>query len=198
MEPYLKRNEGKVEMHDTTQNDESLLAQLKNNDSYAFETIYNRYWYQLFVFIYRQIGSKEDTKEIIQELMLSLWQNRTESKIHNLRSFLFIAARNLSNRHFRKDINLRKYREYQLMQEVSESAEADDILNEKQLSEAIEKALERLPDKTANIFRMNKLDNVSVKKIALQMGLSDRAVEYHLTKSMRVVRKHLQKFLSDN
>lgn len=185
-------------MHDTTQNDESLLAQLKNNDSYAFETIYNRYWYQLFVFIYRQIGSKEDTKEIIQELMLSLWQNRTESKIHNLRSFLFIAARNLSNRHFRKDINLRKYREYQLMQEVSESAEADDILNEKQLSEAIEKALERLPDKTANIFRMNKLDNVSVKKIALQMGLSDRAVEYHLTKSMRVVRKHLQKFLSDN
>lgn len=178
--------------------DEELLLLLKGNDSSAFETIYRRYWRQLFAFVYQQIGSKEDTKEIIQELMLNLWQNRLMSNIHNLRAFLFIAARNQANKYFRKEINLRKYREYQLMQEVFESMDTDEIFNERQLSVAIENALQRLPEKTAIIFRMNKLDNLPVKKIATQMGLSDRAVEYHLTKSMRVMRKHLQKFMSDN
>lgn len=185
-------------MHGTDLTDETLLNRLKEDSSSAFETIYRRYWRQLFVFVYQQIGSKEETKEIIQELMLSIWQNRAKSDIHNLRSFLFIAARNLTNKYFRKEINLRKYREHQLMQEVFESTDADEIVNESQLSKAIEKALERLPEKTALIFRMNKLDDLSVKKIATEMGLSDRAVEYHLTKSMRVVRKHLQKFLTDN
>jgi RNA polymerase sigma-70 factor (family 1) len=178
--------------------DDRLVKLLKHDNSSAFEAIYNRYWRQLFVFVYQQIGSKEDAKEILQELMLSLWQNRHVSEIQNLKAFLFIAARNLANKHFRKEINLRRYREYQLMQEVFENMDTDDIFDERQLSGAIEKALERLPEKSASIFRMNKLDEVSVKKIALQMGLSDRAVEYHLTKSMRVVRKHLQQYLSEN
>ncbi len=185
-------------MDDTNQTDEALLLLIKEDDGRAFETIYRRYWRQLFVYVYQQIGSKEDTKEIIQELMLSIWQNRGKSEILHLKSFLFISARNLTNKYFRKEINLRKYREYQLMHEVFESTDADEIVNENQLSKAIEMALQRLPEKTAAIFRMNKLDDVSVKKIAVQMGLSDRAVEYHLTKSMRVVRKHLQKFLHDN
>lgn len=185
-------------MHDDEPTDAALLILLKDSDSCAFETIYRRYWRQLFVSVYRQIGSKEDTKEIVQDLMLSLWQNREKAEIHNLRAFLFIAARNLANRYFRKEINLRKYLEHQLMQDVFESTNGDDIVNEIQLSEAIETALGRLPEKTALIFRMRKLDNVSVKKIATQMGLSDRAVEYHLTKSMHEVRKHLRKFFSDN
>lgn len=185
-------------MHENEPADQALLILLREGNPRAFETIYRRYWRHLYGFVYQQIGSKEDTKEIVQELMLSLWQNRAEAEIHNLRSFLFIAARNLANRYFRKEINLRKYREYQLLQEVFESSGADEIVNEQQLSQALEKALEQLPEKTALIFRMNKLDDVSVKRIAVQMGLSDRAVEYHLTKSMRAVRKHLQEFLSDN
>jgi RNA polymerase sigma-70 factor (family 1) len=198
VEPLTKPGLSNANMPEKEPTDEELVLLLKGNDSSAFEAIYRRYWRQLYVFVYQQIGSKEDTKEIIQELMLSLWQNRQVSTIQNLRAFLFIAARNQANKYFRKEINLRKYREHQLMQEVFESMDTDEIFNERQLSVAIEKALERLPEKTAIIFRMNKLDNLPVKKIATQMGLSDRAVEYHLTKSMRVVRKHLERFLSDN
>jgi RNA polymerase sigma-70 factor (family 1) len=178
--------------------DKTLLILLKDDGADAFETIYRRYWRQLFVYVYQQTGSNEETKEIVQELMLSLWQNRTTSEINNLKAYLFIAARNLANKYFRKEINLRKYREYRLMQEIYESAGDDEIVSEKQLSDAIEKALQRLPEKTALIFRLNKLGDVPVKNIADQMGLSNRAVEYHLTKSMRVVKRDLLKFLSEN
>lgn len=185
-------------MYGSRVTDETLINDLKNNDACAFEAIYRRYWRQLFVFVYQQIGSKEEAKEVLQDLMLSLWQNRADSDIYNLRSFLFIAARNLVNKHFRREINLRKYREYQLMQDVFDSIEADYIVNERDLLEAIENVLEKLPEKTASIFRMNKLDQVSINKIAIHMGLSDRAVKYHLSKSMKMVREHLERFSSKN
>lgn len=185
-------------MEGTSLIDGSLVALLKSGDTAAFETIYDRYWRQLYGFVYLQTGSREDTENIIQELMLSLWQNREQSEIRNLRTFLFIAARNLTNRYFRGQINLRKYREYQLMGAVFDQIDTDEIFNENQLSEAIERALKQLPEKTAIIFRMNKLDDISVKKIASQMGLTDKAVQYHIYKSMKMLRQHFRGFSSDN
>ncbi len=178
--------------------DESLVDMLKSSDSSAFEIIYDRYWRQLFGFVYIQIGSKEDTENILQELMASLWQNRKQSQIRDLRGFLFISARNLTNMYFRSQINLRKYREYQLMREVFDNIDTDEIFNENQLLEAIEKALRQLPEKSAAIFRMNKLDELPVKEIASQMRLSDKAVEYHIYKSMKMIRQYLHGFTSDN
>ncbi len=185
-------------MKEKSLTDGSLIDLLRSGDSFAFEAIYDRYWRQLFSFVYLQIGSREDAENILQELMLSLWQNREQSDIRNLKTFLFIAARNLTNRHFRGQINLRKYREYQLLGEVFDHIDTDEIFNESQLSDSIEKALKQLPEKTATIFRMNKLNDISVKKIAAQMGLSDKAVQYHIYKSMKVLRQHFQRFISDN
>lgn len=182
----------------TDVSDEMLLIDLKNGSCCAFEAIYLRYWRQLYAFVFQQVGSKEEAEEILQDLMLSLWQHRRESRIHNLKAFLFISARNQVNMHIRREINLRKYRAYELMREMYENIEAEYLLDEKQLLEAIDRALEKLPEKTANIFRMNKIDDISIAVIASQMGLSDKAVEYHLTKSMKVVRMHLGEFRSYN
>lgn len=178
--------------------DSVLVELLENSDAKAFEVIYRRYWRQLYGFVYQQVGSKEDTEEIVQELMTSLWQNRGVSEIRSLNAFLFIAARNLTNRHFRSKINLRKYHEFQLMKDVSESIDTEEIFSEAQLMETIEKVLARLPEKTATIFRLSKVDELPVKTIASKMGLSDKAVEYHITKSFKAIREHLRSFSSEN
>lgn len=178
--------------------DRSLVDRLKSNDTRAFEVIYKRHWQQLYGFVYQQTGSKEDAEEIIQEVMLSLWKNRATSEIRDLNAFLFIATRNLTNRYFREKINLRKYREYELMRRVFDHINTDAILNENQLSTAIEKVLAQLPEKTAAIFRMNKFDELPVKVIAEKFGLTDKAVEYHITKSLKLIRQRLNGMVSDN
>ncbi len=178
--------------------DEVLVDLLKQDDSSAFETIYRKYWRQLYGFVYMQLGSKEDTEEILHDLMLSLWQNRKSSQIQNLRIYIFISARNLTNKLIKSQINMRKYREYQLMHEVMESTNTDEIYNINELSVVIEKVLKKMPEKTATIFRMSKIEEIPVKKIALKMDLSDKAVEYHITKSLKMLRQYLQNFHSDN
>ncbi|SDG30690.1 RNA polymerase sigma-70 factor, ECF subfamily [Dyadobacter soli] len=178
--------------------DESLLGLLIAGDSKAFEAIYQRYWRKLFGFTYQLVGSKEDCEEIIHDLMTSLWQNRERSNIRNLQVYIFIAARNLSNKYIKSKIDFRKYLEYQLINEILDNGDAEKIISPRDLDFAIEKALKKMPEKTATIFRLSKMDNMPVKKIALQMHLTDKAVEYHITKSLKVLREQLRGFTSYN
>ena len=185
-------------MHYPNLTDESLVDLLKKDDPIAFEMIYRRYWRYLFGFVFQQLGSKEDTEEIVHDLMLSLWQNRQRSQIQNLKIYFFVAARNLTNKFVKSRINLRRYREYQLLHEAFENSDSNEVYTINELSEIIEKVLQKMPEKTATIFRMSKMDEMPIKKIALQMDLTDKAVEYHITKSLKMLREHLRDFHSDN
>lgn len=178
--------------------DVELVDLLKEDNSDGFEVIYRRYWRSLFCFVFQQLGSKEDAEEIIHDLMLSLWQNRNKSNIQNLKIYLFIAARNLLNKLIKSQINLRKYREYQILHEVFESFDTDDTINVNDLSKTIDLVMKQMPEKTAMIFKMSKIDEMSVKKIALEMNLTEKAVEYHITKSLKTLRFYLKDYASDN
>lgn len=175
-----------------------LVHLMANNDSKAFENIYRKYWSMLYVFIYQQLGSKEDSEEIIHDLMLSIWQNRHKSDIQNLKIYLFIATRNLVNKTIKSQINLRKYREYQLIHDVFEMEESNDQMTAIEFSNRIDAIMKMMPEKTAMVFRMSKIEELPVKKIAQEMALSEKAIEYHITKSLKILRSNLKDFYSEN
>ncbi|HEV7346912.1 RNA polymerase sigma factor [Telluribacter sp.] len=185
-------------MQDPKLTDEELVSLLRTNDANAYEIIYRRYWRPIYGYVFQQLGSKEDTEEIVHDLMLSLWANRQHSNIQCLRVYLLIAARNLTNKFIKSQINLRKYREYQVLRGVWESSETSELIGMNDLSAAVENILNGMPEKTARIFRMSKIDEMPVKTIASQMDLTEKAVEYHITKSLKLLRKQLENYTSDN
>jgi RNA polymerase sigma-70 factor (family 1) len=178
--------------------DESLVLLMKNSESKAFEVIYQRYWRQLYGFANQQLGVPEDAEEVVHDVMMSLWENREHSNIQNLRVYMFIAVRNLVNKRIKVQINLRKYFEFKLLQEVSENSNVTEILTNEELTKAVDLAMQQMPERTATVFRMSKLDEVPVKKIALELGITDKAVEYHITRSIKMLRQHLSDFHHDN
>ncbi len=178
--------------------DESLVVLLKSGDTRAFEAIYQRYWRQLYGFASHQLGVREDAEEIVHDLMLSLWQNREHSNIGNLRIYIFIAARNLVNKSIKSQINLRKYLEFRVFQEVFEHSSVNEILTNEALETAVEQAMKQMPEKTAAVFRMSKLEEVPVKQIAAALGLTHKAVEYHITKSIKLLRQQLKPYYHEN
>ncbi len=76
---------------------------------------------------------------------------------------------------------------------AAETTEENVSYNE--LNQAIEKAIGELPEKSQEIFRLNRLEGRSVPEIAQSLHLSERAIEYHLTKSLRTLRLHLKDFI---
>ena len=135
---------------------------------------------------------------MVQELFLSLWTRRAEVVIKRLDLYLAVAIKNQVYTFFKSQLSYRKYQEYLLFKELEESPDGNQILNFKELTSAIEKALNRLPEKSAEVFRRSRYENQPVKEIAKHLNLSEKAVEYHLTKSLKFLKDTLKSYQSEN
>jgi len=178
--------------------DKDLLALLQKSDKKAFEEIYNRYWKSIYGIVYQNLGTKEDSEEILHDLMLSIWKRREELSIDNLKVYLFISTRNLINKSIKSQISLRRFREFQVLNQINQTSESDEIINSKEFEKRLQYLLSKMPEKTALIFKMSKIEEIPVKEIALKLDLSEKAIEYHLTKSLKFLKKNLSDFYSPN
>lgn len=64
-----------------------------------------------------------------------------------------------------------------------------------ELSQAIEKAIATLPEKTRQVFRLSRFDHLSIREIATNLNISEKAVEYHITQSLKTLRFYLKDYL---
>jgi RNA polymerase sigma factor (sigma-70 family) len=185
-------------MDNSQQPDDILCELLFRGDPKAFELIYTKYFKYLFRYVNQSLGSKEDSEEILHDLFLSIWQNRKNKLIIELRVYLYVSARNLINKHLRKKINFSKYREFELLQKVFMSNESEAITNSNDFNNRLNNILDSMSEKTAKVFRMSKIEEISVKKISEQLDISEKAVEYHITKSQKILKEKLKDFYSEN
>ncbi|GAB3166550.1 RNA polymerase sigma factor [Telluribacter humicola] len=178
--------------------DERLVGLLRDGQMAAFEEIYRRYWYKLYCIAYHQTGIREDAEELVQEVFLKLWSRRSEVLIRHLGMYLTIAVKNQVYDYIKSQISYRKYQEYLIFQEIHQNHNTDEIINFTDLTEAVEKVLNQLPEKSAEVFKRSRFENQSVREIAKGLNLSEKAVEYHITKSLRFLKDNLKEYHSDN
>lgn len=174
--------------------DSVLVQHLLADDVLAFEAIYDRYWLRLYGVAFNQIGTREETEDLLQNLFESLWKNRANLKIQCLSAYLVASVKYLAMAYIKSQINMRKFQEYLIFQEIQKTASAEDILNYTDLQKAVETALKHLPEKTVEIFKMSRFDNKSVREIAESLDLTEKAIEYHITRSLKVLKSAFRGF----
>jgi RNA polymerase sigma-70 factor (family 1) len=175
-------------------NDESLLQHLKASSEPAFKTLYRRYWRKCFAMAFRKIGVKSIAEEITQTVFVSLWEKRNDLIIHYLEAYLFTAVKYQFFKYIEAQLVRTKY-EAQL-----DTPLWDENIVEKEvflvdLTHALEKAVLQLPEKTQQIYRLSRIQHLSHKEIAIQVALSEKSVEYHITQALKSLREALKDFL---
>jgi RNA polymerase sigma-70 factor (ECF subfamily) len=143
--------------------DEDLVRLYKNGDPYAFREIYGRYWDLLYKQAITTLGNNEDAEDILHSIFESLWKNKENITIRNLRTYLMASVKYLTIASIKSKINMRKYQEYVILQEVYNANHSDEIVNLTELQQAIDKALKDLPEKTMEVFKLSRYENKSVK-----------------------------------
>ncbi|WP_373551920.1 RNA polymerase sigma factor [Haliscomenobacter sp.] len=174
--------------------EEQLIRRFQAGDLKAFEKIYDQYWLKLYTLAYTHIGTKEEAEDLVHNLFENLWKKRKELNIRNLTTYLIASVKYLSVAYIKSKINLRKYQEYLIFQEIERSSTVEDIINFSDLQKAVEEAMKKLPEKTVEVFKMSRYEHKTVSEIAKHLNLSEKAVEYHITKSLKVLKERLQDF----
>ncbi|MDI9862916.1 RNA polymerase sigma-70 factor [Flectobacillus sp. DC10W] len=174
--------------------DEQLVNLIIEDNKYAFEEVYHRYWYKLFGVAYHEIGTREEAEELVHDLFESLWNRRHQLNIRMLSAYLVVSIKHLSTNYIKSQITNRKFQEYLIFNEIRQSHATEEVVHFSELSDAVEEAMKKLPEKTCEVFRMSRFENQSVKEIAVKLSLSEKAVEYHITKSLKLLRENLKAY----
>lgn len=137
--------------------DGKLCESLFKGDSKAFELIYNKYFKYLYRYVNHSLGSKEDSEEILHDLFLSIWQNRSNKKILDLRGGPSATVLNAINL-------VRKRAELPALEGLSKDQLREAIWRERFYELSFE-------NKTwYDMVRLRKAFNVSTKKFDAYVG----------------------------
>lgn len=69
------------------------------------------------------------------------------------------------------------------------------LLEVKEIREVVNKTLEELPDKPAQIFRMSRYEGLKYREIAEKLSISIKTVEANMGKALQIFRKNLQEYI---
>lgn len=173
--------------------DDLLLRLLQASDEHAFRELYQRYWKKLFTTACHKLKSKEAAEEIVQNIFVSLWEKRATLQIENLENYLYIAVK-YKVINYVASLMVREAGQKQLAGNTAdESTEATIMIND--LHAAIQQALTQLPAKTREVFTMSRFEKYTVREIARHMNLTEKAVEYHITQSLKLLRVSLKDYM---
>ncbi|MBA4058133.1 MAG: RNA polymerase sigma-70 factor [Marivirga sp.] len=173
--------------------DDALLGLLKLQELNAFEEIYRRYWKRLYSMCYKRVQSREISEELVQDVFTSLWASRSIVSIDNLAAYLFTAVKYKVINHLAKEISRRSYSKEQLLTTHEDNSTEEAVLLD-DLNNALEKAIHKLPAKRKMIFRLHKQENLSMKQVASQLGISEKTVENQYGKAMKMLKLNLKHF----
>lgn len=180
-------------MNDQFNNDETIRL-LKSDDGSHFEVVYKTYFAPLYAFA-TQYLNRDEAKEVVQDTMLWLWENRGSLIAEmSLKSLLFTIVKNkcLNQKHHEK-IKSRIYET--LKAKYEEQFNEPDLYFENELFSLFQESLEKLPEKHRQTFEMSRMEGMTHKKIADSLGVSPQTVNYRLCKALEILRKDLKDYL---
>lgn len=168
--------------------DNQLLEQLRSHDSLAFESLYGKYWKRLYDFAHIKTHNADVAEEIVQDLFVTVWEKRASLKINNLQSYLFTAVRN-------RVIDYYKEKIFSELEGIEKPSAPDYPLFLDELEAAMQSAVAQLPEKTKQIFVLNRFENKTARQISTLLHLPERTVEYHITQALRSLKVLLKEHI---
>lgn len=158
-------------MLDSNANDKKLFKELKKKDKEAFLLAYDKYFDNIYRFIFFKVGSKEEAEDLTSSVFLKTWDYIQRNQLidyDTLRSFLYTVARNLVIDHYRKKSN-----DMQVSLDGEDAPQIvdhkQDLLNDISLKadyKEISKKMFSLKDEYREVLVLKYVNELSVGEIA--------------------------------
>lgn len=171
-----------------------LLSAMQRGDLKAYGVLFRRYYPMLCAYATKFVELK-DAEEIVQDVMLWLWENRkTQTFETSLSQYLFKTVYHRAiNQIVRHQSQLRADTLfYENMQEMLQDT---DFYQLEELQKRIREAVDALPPTYREAFVMHRFDNKSYKEIAEILQVSQKTVDYRIQQALKQLRITLKDYL---
>lgn len=170
----------------------------------TFHELYTCYYPRAYRFVKSYINDPQASEDIVSEGMIKVWQNYDKTREDTLLPFLFTILRNKSLDYLKSSrIKLSKERTSEInwqledlelrLSSLSNTVENDIFSTE--INEIVSRTLDKMPQKTKEIFKYSRLEGKSYLEISRIFDISDKGVEYHMSVAIRMLKEALKDYL---
>jgi RNA polymerase sigma-70 factor (ECF subfamily) len=184
-------------------NDDSIHDFIEGNEK-AFRMIFDKYYQGLLHFAFSYVGDSFVAENIVQDSFVWLWEKHKElEKDSNLNALLVRTVKLKAWNHLEKQrrrIIIEKNIYDETVRELNLKLYTLDSINTTSLyideiKEIIQNIISNLPEQTKTIFNLSRNEYLSNTEIAKKMNLSEKSVEYHISKVLKQLRVALYSYL---
>lgn len=164
-----------------------------------FEEIYANHFRKVVFYAYNYLKDNEKAANIAQDVFLTLWEqmdNLDESG--EVLPYLFVLTKYRCLNWLRKEKHHEKYtQERKTVTDISITAlkeESSVNLYNKEVTELLGKAMDKMPDKVRNTFVSSRFRDLKNREIAEKENISEKTVEYRISCAYKILRKMLKDY----
>lgn len=142
------------------------------------------------------VRDQDSAKDIVHIIFINLWDKRdTISLDQPLRSYLYTSVHNRCLNHLRDRSRFidDDARDIDFLYDHSE--QADSIIEQSETESRINDAINKLPEKCGQIFKLSRFEEKKYSEIASELDISVKTVEAQISKALRILREDLKDYL---
>lgn len=171
--------------------DMELFLLFKQGDTAAFRELYMRHWPGLIREAERQTGSRAESKDIVQDIFVSLFQKIGGIDIKvSVKAYLYrtLRYRILNSK---RDYRIHTHCHNELFKMHSCTNDFANELEAKELAASLNQAIAALPKKCKEVFLLSREENYSHKNISSELKISVSTVEKHIVKALKIIKHEI-------
>ncbi|HEY4208508.1 MAG TPA: RNA polymerase sigma-70 factor [Puia sp.] len=177
---------------------------MKEGDMEAFQALYKDNFHKMVRFSYSYVRDIFVAESLVQDVFLKLWEKwELLPSGANLPAYLLTSVKNGTLNYLHR-LKIKDRMEKDLLSESEQLLQLrirsledckPDTLFHRDIEKLVSEAMAALPERTREVFFLSRQEQLPNKTIAARLAISSKAVEFHITKALKVLRLYLRDYL---
>lgn len=172
------------------------ISKIKGGDGKAFKKLFLQFYDPLCQFSWQYTRSRHISEELVQEVFLNIWKSReTLDPQQNIKSYLYQSVRNKALNHLKHENLEKEYNHTIEWLSPSPATQRHSGEEHSEFVQAAQKAIEDLPDRARQIYKLSRKDGLTYREIATVLDISVKTVESQMSRALKILRKSLSQYV---
>ena len=143
----------------------------------------------LLRYLHRSWRHRDEIHDLRQELYVRVYEAAARAFPTQPKAFLFSSARHLMTDRIRRSkvVSIEPMGDFEPSHVLVDDVSPERWSSGRQSLAQLSAAFDRLPDRCREVVWLRRVEELSQKDVALRMGISEKTVEKHIAKGMRLL-----------
>lgn len=171
------------------QEEKSFNSDLQKGNVSVFEKVYSIYHKRIYNFCLQLNQTPDEARETVQKVFVALWEQRRQvDENKSITSYLYTIARYMVYQEFRQQVYKKAAFNHIILNSSDFNNTTKDDIFYNELVSFLEFAIERLPRRQREIFKLSRFTGLTYRQIADQLKITENTVDTQIRRALEFIR----------